>query len=79
MRITQPTVSILQNGVVIVFHRNGADSLVRSEFWSLPDALHFNNRRMVLDPEMAGQRRVQQIYDESGGVKPVDRPWWKFW
>jgi len=79
MRITQPTISILQNGVVIVFHRNGADSLVRSEFWSLPDALHFNNRRMVLDPEMAGQRRVQQIYDESGGVKPVDRPWWKFW
>ena len=54
-------------------------SLVRSEFWSLPDALHFNNRRMVLDPEMAGQRRVQQIYDESGGVKPVDRPWWKVW
>lgn len=79
LRITKPTISILPNGEVVVFHRNGQDSLVRSEFWSLPDALHLESRKMVLDPDMAGQHRVQKIYTESGGVNPVDRPWWKFW
>ena len=79
MRITKPTISILPGGEVIVFHRNGADSFVRSEFWSLPDTLEFRNRTMVLDPETAGQSRVREIYGESGEVKPVSRPWWKFW
>lgn len=79
MRITKPTISILSSGAVIVIHRNGADSLVRSEFWSLPDALEFHSRQMVLDPETAGQTRVQQMYKDAGGVKAADRPWWKFW
>lgn len=79
MRITKPTISIMPNGEVIVFHRNGSDSYVRSLFWSLPDALEFRDRMRVLDPETAGQNRVQQIYKEAGGVKAADRPWWKFW
>jgi hypothetical protein len=79
MRITKPTISIMPDGIVVVFHRNGADSFVRSEFWSLPDALEFHSRQSVLDPETAGQTRVQQMYKDAGGVKPADRPWWKFW
>ena len=79
MRITKPTISIMPDGIVVVFHRNGADSFVRSEFWSLPDALEFHSRQSVLDPETAGQTRGQQMYKAAGGVKPADRPWWKFW
>ena len=33
----------------------------------------------VQDPETAGQAKVQELYDSAGGVKPIDRPWWKFW
>lgn len=79
MRITKPTISILPSGEVIVFHRNGADSFVRSEFWSMTDNLVLRSRRMVRDPETAGQQKVQEMYRRQGGVKPVDRPWWKFW
>lgn len=79
MRITKPAISILPSGEVVVVHRNGPDSFVRSLFWSLPEALEFRSREMILDPETAGQRRIQEMMDESGGVKPVDRPWWKFW
>lgn len=79
MRITKPAISILPSGEVVVVHRNGPDSFVRSLFWSLPDALEFRSREMILDPETAGQRRIQEMMDDSGGVKPVDRPWWKFW
>ena len=79
MRMTPPTVSIMAGGEVVVIHRNGGDSFVRSEFWSLPDALDFRSRQMVADPETAAQNRVKEIYAERGGVKPADRPWWKFW
>ena len=79
MTITKPTVSILPGGQVIVVHRTGPDHFIRSEFWSMPDALEFHTRELVSDPETAGQNRVQQLYQESGGVKPVERPWWKFW
>lgn len=79
MRITKPTISILPDGTVVVIHRNGPDSFVRSEFWSLPDALEFRSRTMVLDPETAGQTRVREIYAKDGEVKPVSRPWWKIW
>ena len=79
MRITRPTLSIMPNGQLIVFHRNGPDSFVRSEFWSLTDALVIRSRQMVRDPETAGQQRVREMYNKSGAVKPVDRPWWKFW
>ena len=79
MRITKPFISILPSGKVIVFHRLGPDNFLRSEFWSMPDALEFVSRELVQDPETAGQTRVKELYDSAGGVKPVDRPWWKFW
>ena len=79
MKLTKPTISIMSGGEVVVIHRNGGDSFVRSEFWSLPDALDFRTREMIADPETAAQNRVRQIYSERGGVKPADRPWWKFW
>ncbi len=79
LRITKPTISILPHGEVIVLHRNGADSFVRSEFWSLPDVLHLNNRISVADPATAAQTRIQELYKKEGGVKPVSKPWYKFW
>lgn len=79
MKITPPTLSILPDGTVIVLHRYGHDHFVRSEFWSLPDAIEFHSRELVNDPETAGHSRVEEMYRESGGVKPVTRPWWKIW
>ena len=79
MKITKPTISILAGGEVIVLHRTNSDNFIRSEFWSMPDALDFRSRQLVQDPETAGQNRVQEIYKESGGVKAKGRPWWKFW
>lgn len=79
MKITKPTLSILPNGEVIVLHRSGPEHFIRSEFWSLPDALEFHTREQVQDPETAGQSRVQEMYDKAGGVKAAERPWWKFW
>lgn len=79
LRITKPTLSILPGGEVIVIHRNGADSFVRSEFWSMPKVLHLKSRMSVADPATAGQARIQELYKKEGGIKPVDRPWWKFW
>lgn len=79
MKITKPTISILPTGEVIVLHRTSSDDFIRSEFWSMPDAIEFRSRQLVQDPETAGQNRVQEIYKESGGVKAKGRPWWKFW
>ncbi len=79
MKLTKPTISILPGGEVIVLHRSGPDSFVRSEFWSLPNVLEFRTRELVRDPETAGQSRVQEMYKKSGGVKAAPRPWWKFW
>lgn len=79
MRIKKPVVAVLPSGEVVIVHRNGPDSFVRSLFWSLPDALEFRSREMILDPETAAQRRVQDMMERDGGVKPTDRPWWKFW
>lgn len=79
MKITKPIISIMPSGKVIVLHRLGPDSFVRSEFWSMPNALEFVSRERVQDPETAGQAKVQELYDSAGGVKPIDRPWWKFW
>lgn len=79
MNITKPTISILPTGEVVVIHRTGPDHFIRSEFWSLPNALELRTRQIVQDPEVAGQSSIQQLYESKGGVKPVDRPWWKFW
>lgn len=79
MKITKPVISILPSGEVVVIHRTGPDHFIRSEFWSLPGALELRTRQLIQDPEVAGQASVQQFYKSKGGVKPVDRPWWKFW
>ena len=79
MKITKPIISIMPSGEVIVLHRTSPDLFIRSEFWSVPDALEFVGAMVVRDPETAGQERVQELYKSSGGVKPVDRPWWKIW
>ncbi len=79
MKITKPTISILPGGEVVIIHRTGPDHFIRSEFWSLPDALEFHSRELMQDPETAGQNRVQEMYNKAGGVKAVERPWWKFW
>lgn len=79
MRINKPKISILPSGEVIVLHRYNRDQFCRSVFWSLPDALELHKRETVMDPETAGSERIKELYKESGGVKPADRPWWKFW
>ncbi len=78
LRIDAPSISVLQSGEIIVLHRLNQDQFVRSEFWSLPDALEFRKREAVQDPEVAGTARVRELYKE-GGVKPKSNPWWKFW
>ena len=78
LRIDKPSLSILPTGEVVVLHRLNQDQFVRSEFWSLPDALEFRTREAVRDPETAGTARVRELYKE-GGIKPKENPWWKFW
>ncbi len=79
-RVTEPAVSIMPSGEVIVFHSNSADTLARTEFWSMPDAFVFRPPQVVInDPETSGQKRVQEMYRKSGGVKAKQHPWWKFW
>ena len=79
MKVTKPTVSVMTNGVVVVLHRIDPDNFVRSEFWSVPDEMLFHSRELVQDPETAGSQRVREMYRESGGIKPKENPWWKFW
>ena len=78
LRIEKPSISVLQTGEVVVLHRLNRDQFVRTEFWSMPDALEFRMREAVGDPETAGTARVRELYRESG-VKPKQNPWWKFW
>ena len=78
LRIERPTISVLQTGEVVVLHRLNQDQFIRSEMWSLPDALEFRTRDAVRDPETAGTARVRELYSK-GGVKPKENPWWKFW
>lgn len=78
LRIDKPSVSVLKTGEVVVLHRLNQDQFVRSEFWSLPEALEFRMRETVHDPESAGTARVRELYKE-GGIKPKENPWWKFW
>ena len=78
LRLENPSISVMPNGEVVVLHRLNQDQFVRSEFWSLPEALEFRMRESVKDPETAGTARVRELYKE-GGVKAKDNPWWKFW
>ena len=78
LMLDKPSVSILPTGEVIVLHRLNADQFLRTEFWSLRDALEFRMRETVRDPETAGTSRVRELY-KNGGIKPKENPWWKFW
>ena len=79
MKITKPTIAVMPSGEVIVLHRVDPDHFIRSEFWSVPDEIEFHRRVLLQDPETAGSQRVREIYEESGGIKPKENPWWKFW
>ena len=78
LRIDKPSINIMPKGEVVILHRLNQDQFVRTEFWSLPDALEFRIREAVGDPETAGTARVRELYKE-GGIKPKENPWWKFW
>lgn len=79
LRVTQPKISIRPNGEVTVLHRTSQDEFVRSLFWSLPEAFEFKEHETLLDPDVAGSARVKALYQESSGVEPVKKAWWKFW
>ena len=79
LRVTQPKLSVLPSGEVVVLHRATQDAFIRSEFWSIPGAFEFNAHEVMMDPEVAGAKRVREVYQESGGVEPVKKAWWKFW
>ena len=79
VRVKKPVIAIQPGGKVFVMHRFDPDNFVQSEFWSMPEMLYFKDRSLVEDPETAGQSRVKEMYEGAGGVKPIDRPWWKFW
>lgn len=78
LRLDRPSVSVLSTGEVIVLHRLNQDQFVRTEFWSLPDALEYRSSMAVGDPETAGTARVRELYRDKG-VAPKSNPWWKFW
>ena len=79
LRITEPKISVMPNGEVIVLHRATQNQFMRSVFWSLPNALDFRKQEPMVDPDVAGSERMRDLYMESGGVTPVKKSWWKFW
>ena len=79
LRITEPKISVMRNGEVVVLHRATQNQFMRSVFWSLPDALDFRKQEPMVDPDVAGSARMRDLYMESGGVTPVKKSWWKFW
>jgi len=78
LRIDKPTVSVLPTGEVVVLHRINQDQFLRTEFWSIPNAMEMHERETVRDPETAGTARVRELYKENG-IKPKKNAWWKFW
>jgi len=79
LSVTPPKLSVLPSGEVIVLHRATQDVFIRTVFWSLPEAFEFNEHEQMTDPDIAGAKRVKELYDEAGGVEPVKKAWWKFW
>ena len=79
LRITEPKISVMPNGEVVVLHRATQNQFMRSVFWSLPDVLDFRKQEPMVDPDVAGSQRMRDLYMESGGVTPVKNAWWKFW
>ena len=79
IRVTPPKISIKDSGEVTILHRATQDEFIRSDFWSLPDAFEFQEHASMVDPDVAGSERVKSLYQESSGVEPVKKAWWKFW
>ena len=79
LRVTEPKVSVQTNGVVTVLHRATQDEFIRTEFWSLKDAVVFRENERMTDPDVAGAERVKALYMEAGETEPVKKAWWKFW
>ena len=79
LRISEPKISVMPNGEVVVLHRATQDQFMRSVFWSLPEVLDFRKQEPMVDPDLAGAQRMRDLYMESGGVTPVKKAWWKFW
>ena len=79
LRITEPKISVMPNGEVVVLHRATQDQFMRSVFWSLPDVLEFRKQEPMVDPDIAGSQRIRDLYMESGGVTPVKKAGWTFW
>ena len=79
LRITDPKISVMPNGEVVVLHRATQDQFMRSVFWSLPEVIDFRKQEPMVDPDIAGSHRMRDLYMESGGVTPVKKAWWKFW
>ena len=79
IRVTEPKVSVLPSGEVITLHRATQDAFIRTVFWSLPEAFEFQEHEQMIDPDVAGTARVKELYQDSGGVEPVKKAWWKFW
>ena len=79
LRITEPKISVMPNGEVVVLHRATQNQFMRSVFWSLPNVLDFRKQEPMVDPDVAGSQRMRDLYMESGGVTPVKKAWWKFW
>jgi hypothetical protein len=79
LRITEPKISVMPNGEVVVLHRATQNQFMRSVFWSLPTVLDFRGQEPMVDPDVAGSQRMRDLYMEAGGVTPVKKSWWKFW
>ena len=79
LRITEPKISVMPNGEVVVLHRATQNQFMRSVFWSLPNALDFRKQEPMVDPDVAGSERMRDLYMESGGVTPVKKSWGEFW
>ncbi len=79
LRVSDPKLSVLKTGEIIVLHRTTQQAFIRTVFWSLPDAFELHDREIMTDPNFIGTERVKEIYREAGSVEPVKKAWWKFW
>ncbi len=79
LRVTDPKVSVLPSGEVIVLHRANQNEFVRTVFWSMRDDVVLREHEKMADPDVAGAERMKALYMEAGGAAPVKKAWWKFW
>ena len=48
LRITEPKISVMPNGEVVVLHRATQNQFMRSVFWSLPNVLDFRKQESII-------------------------------